>query len=112
MVEKCANPNCEIPFRYSSSGRLFAFEVRSPSGPCKDVPRTICDKHPSHATVCFWLCEQCCRGYTLNFSIDKGVQLVKRVIAEEVHGKQGDENEYPTRAAVSYDSDVFPGVPL
>ncbi len=112
MVEKCANPNCEVAFRYSSSGRLFAFEVRSPGAPCKDVPQAICERHPSHATVCFWLCEQCCHDYTLSFSIDKGVHLVERVISEEVHEMQGAKKIYPPLAAVSYDRDVLPGVPL
>ena len=112
MVEKCANPNCETAFRYSNSGRLFAFEVRSPGAPCKDVPRTICERHPSHATVCFWLCEQCCRDHVLNFSVEKGVQLLALGIPEEVHEAPKDNENYLPLPSESYDSDVLPGVPL
>jgi len=27
MVAKCANPSCNVPFRYLSEGRLFRFET-------------------------------------------------------------------------------------
>ncbi len=76
MVEKCANPCCDFSFRYFGRGRLFAFEVRRPASPCQDVPRTICEKHPSHATVCFWLCEECARNYVVEFTVATGMHLV------------------------------------
>lgn len=113
MVEKCANPNCETTFRYSSSGRLFAFEIRSPSAPCKDVPRIICEKHPSHATVYFWLCEQCCLDYVLRFKVDQGVQLRPRshpgVICET---KNDEHKDSLPLAGENYERDVLPGIPL
>lgn len=76
MVQKCSNPECDAEFRYASRGRLFSFEVRNPSAPCHDVPRAICEKKPSHATVSFWLCERCCSKFTLQFSSQAGLSLV------------------------------------
>ena len=31
MTAKCANPSCSVPFNRLGRGRLFRFEVRSPS---------------------------------------------------------------------------------
>lgn len=75
MVHKCANPQCRAEFRYASQGHLFPFELRSPIGPCKDVPESICQRKPDHATVCFWLCDECCLRFTLRFSAVNGLQL-------------------------------------
>lgn len=112
MVDKCANPHCEATFQYSSRGQLFPFEVRSPKAPCKDVPRVICEKHPSHATVCFWLCEECCRDYTLTFSIDQGLQLAARAVPEEASEGHEAHHDYLMPAKDSYDGDVLPGIPM
>lgn len=78
MVQKCSNPECDAEFRYASRGRLFSFEVRNPAAPCHDVPRAICEKKPSHATVSFWLCESCCSKFTLRFSMKTGLMLIKK----------------------------------
>lgn len=112
MVEKCANPNCETTFKYSRSGRLFAFEVRSPSGPCKDVPRAICEKQPSHATVCFWLCQRCTRDYVVSFSIRQGIQLLARKTSDTECGLHGHKEECLQLMASSYEGAVLPGVPF
>ena len=46
MIRKCANPDCDVEFRSSREGRLFPFEIRNPTGPCRDVPAVICEKKP------------------------------------------------------------------
>lgn len=78
MVQKCANPQCETEFLYASRGRVFSFELRNPTAPCHDVPRAICEKKPSHATVCFWLCERCCSQFTLRFAVETGLSLAAK----------------------------------
>lgn len=75
MIRKCANPGCDVEFRFSHQGRLFPFEIRNAEQPCQDVPAAICDKQLGHATVCFWLCEQCCNRFVLQFSTSSGVTL-------------------------------------
>jgi hypothetical protein len=76
MIEKCANPECSTEFRYASRGRLFSFELRNPAGPCRDVPRAICEKKPSHAAVHFWLCDICSPKFTLQFTLNAGLSLL------------------------------------
>lgn len=78
MVGKCANPECAAEFRYANRGKLFAFEIRHPSGPCRDVPPTICEKKPSHALVHFWLCENCARTLTVHFTAKTGVSVMPK----------------------------------
>jgi hypothetical protein len=76
MIQKCANPECEAEFRYISRGRLFSFELRNPTAPCRDVPRAICEKKPSHATIHFWLCENCSSKLKLHFTMKTGLSVV------------------------------------
>ena len=75
MISKCANPACHLAFHYLRGGRLYLFDLRHPSEPCKDMPNTICARHPSHASVYFWLCEECSLSYTLRFSAREGLSL-------------------------------------
>ena len=78
MVKKCANPDCNKEFRYSHEGHLFPYEIRDPEEPCRDVHALICEIKPRHATVYFWLCEQCCAQFTLQFTVSAGITLVPR----------------------------------
>lgn len=75
MIRECANPDCHAEFLYAHEGRLFPYEIRNPEEPCRDVPAVICRKKPGHAVVYFWLCEQCCQRFTLQFTITSGVKL-------------------------------------
>jgi hypothetical protein len=112
MVGKCANPLCDSTFRYFGQGRLFAFELRSPSLPCRDVPRAICEKHPSHATVCFWLCECCSCDLTVTFSASEGMQVVPRTdeLSAAPRDQPGGEVGPLIPCVPTYD--ILPGVPL
>ncbi len=76
MIQKCANPECDAEFRYVNRGRVFSFEIRHPAAPCRDVPLAICERKPSHATICFWLCENCSSKLSLHFTMKTGLSLV------------------------------------
>jgi hypothetical protein len=91
VISKCANPKCDVKFHYSHEGRLFAYEIRNPKEPCRDVPGVICKKKPKRAAVYFWLCGRCCRLLTLHFTISAGMTLVSNQ-SEEI----ADQNTGPT----------------
>lgn len=76
MISHCANRACAVPFHHLRGGRLYRFDLRAPSARCADVPNAICSSKPSHATVFFWLCEQCSMKYSLRFNSHDGVALV------------------------------------
>jgi hypothetical protein len=76
MISKCANPACNTDFHYLRGGRLYRFDMRQPSQPCKDVPNAICATKTSSASIFFWLCDECSRLYTLHFSIREGISVV------------------------------------
>lgn len=78
MISQCANRACARPFHYLRSGRLYRFEITSPSFPCNDVPNSICSVKPSRVAVFFWLCEPCVTKYSLRFNYREGVTLVPR----------------------------------
>jgi len=75
MITHCANPNCKVPFYYLRGGRLYRFDIRHPSTPCKDVPNAVCSLKPSHAAVFFWLCEGCSVKHSLKFNVREGLTL-------------------------------------
>lgn len=75
MLSKCANPTCSASFRRLGSGRLFRFEVRSPSEPCRDVPHSVCSTKSGHASVFFWLCKNCKLTNTLSFDSARGLTV-------------------------------------
>jgi hypothetical protein len=76
MVSRCANPKCNMDFRHLHDGKLFRFDLRRPAEPCVDVPKTICAQKPVHASVYFWLCNDCAAKYKLEFSQGMGVKLL------------------------------------
>jgi hypothetical protein len=76
MISHCANPNCRTPLHYLRGGRLYRFDVKSPAEPCRDVPNAICANRPAHASVFFWLCEECCSRFSLQFDLHAGVTLL------------------------------------
>jgi hypothetical protein len=84
MVQKCSNPECEAAYHYASRGQLFSFEIRHPAAPCRDVPTAICEKHPSHATIHFWLCDTCSQTLSLRFSMNDGLSVVAKLPATKL----------------------------
>lgn len=75
MIAKCANPDCSAPFRYFGEGRLFPFEIKDPSEPCRDVPNAVCVRKPRHHTIFFWLCGRCAADLTLRFDPRHGLSV-------------------------------------
>ena len=51
VTAKCANPACSVPFHRLERGKLFRFEGRSPSEPCRDVPDTVCSTKSGGSSV-------------------------------------------------------------
>jgi len=76
MVGKCANPDCSSRLHYLRDGKLFKFEIRNPTGPCRDVPVAICRNRPARANVFFWLCQDCCSRLSVSFEPRTGVRIV------------------------------------
>lgn len=76
MISNCANANCGAPFHYLRGGRLYRFDLRRPTEPCADVPNAICATKPTHASVFFWLCADCSRKYTVQFSSRQGAAVL------------------------------------
>ena len=88
MLSKCANPTCSASFRRLGSGRLFRFEVRSLSEPCRDVPHSVCSTKSGHASVFFWLCKNCKLTNTLSFDSALGL-TVQPISTDHCSGPAG-----------------------
>ncbi len=73
MLAKCANPACFTPFRRLSEGKLFLVESESERGHATIDPKK--NKSPRR-TEYFWLCTECARFVTLDFSAETGVVTV------------------------------------
>ena len=67
MVAKCANPTCNVPFRYLSEGRLFRLE-------------TAVGNYEY-----FWLCAECAPKMSLKVEWGKGVVVVPASTHDEPH---------------------------
>ena len=76
MIAQCANPACRVHFRYFGEGKLFPFEIKDPSEPCKDVPSAVCVRKPHHHTIFFWLCRSCAASMTVRFDQHNGVSVL------------------------------------
>jgi hypothetical protein len=56
MLGKCANPACDIPFRYLRGGRLFLIDLADSRA---EEHVDGFDSHQPHRTTYFWLCDDC-----------------------------------------------------
>lgn len=61
MVGKCANPECDVPFRYFREGKLFRFDLGAPS----TLVRVQSDGETHRRIEDFWLCGSCASKMTL-----------------------------------------------
>jgi hypothetical protein len=59
MVSCCANSQCQAPFRYLNTGRLFQFELFPRSGDHSSALRRRIER--------FWLCPKCAPHLTVTF---------------------------------------------
>ena len=76
MISHCANRHCAQPFHYLRGGHLYRFDITDPNVVCADVPNAICSLKPAHATVFFWLCEQCSSKCSVRFNFHDGSTIV------------------------------------
>jgi len=83
MISCCANPSCGVPFYYLRGGRLYRFDIKSPTLPCADVPNAICRLRPSAACVFFWLCKSCSSNFALKFDARSGLSVLRRSVPAE-----------------------------
>jgi len=54
VITKCANPGCNVTFRYLRGGKLFLLDLPCPS--CKGGTNGAASQRRLEY---FWLCEQC-----------------------------------------------------
>ena len=84
MIDKCANPECSVPFD-QLEGRFFRF--RYSCAPNEPPPNT-------HSVQHFWLCSRCSQTYTLHKQEEHGVAIGLRLLLREQ-----DRSRLITRAA-------------
>jgi hypothetical protein len=65
MFSKCANPDCGASFDFRQ-GQLLRFQHSLPEG---DAPAD------AHSVKHFWLCQECCETYSLEYRKELGVLI-------------------------------------
>jgi hypothetical protein len=68
VISACCNPECGVPF-VCGRGRFFRFHKNRRAG--EPAPNT-------HSVQHFWLCERCCRQFTLELRDGAGVLIKNR----------------------------------
>jgi len=56
MLGKCANPSCDVPFRYLRGGKLFLVDLTASN---EEINVEGFDRHRLHHSTYFWLCDAC-----------------------------------------------------
>lgn len=79
MVSKCANPQCEAPFRYFHQGKLFRLETEHGYERRKGLGDDTGMKKPLRRVEFFWLCEECATKLTLVSNKEIGVTVHPRL---------------------------------
>jgi hypothetical protein len=68
MVSTCANPACNVPFRYFRRGKIFILEGNNVD------PRSKTDP-PKRRIEYFWLCGKCAPAMHLMRTSDRAVTI-------------------------------------
>lgn len=79
MVSKCANPECEVPFRYFHQGQLFRLETESGYDRRRGMGTDNGIKKPLRHIEFFWLCQDCAGKMTLTSEKGLGVRVQPRL---------------------------------
>ena len=95
MVGKCANPSCDVPFRYFRNGKLFRFEFGAPTAQV----RAQADAAGRRRIEDFWLCGSCASKMTLVSEDAVGVRT--RLLRHSVSSLTVSIEEAPLRLAGS-----------
>jgi hypothetical protein len=70
MLQKCANPGCDVPFLSLREGKLFLAETS-----CASAAGANGRRKPARREH-FWLCQACSCHFTLRFDADQGMLTV------------------------------------
>jgi len=81
MVSKCANPECEVPFRYFRLGKLFRLETQSGHDRRRQMGVEDGVKKPLRHIEFFWLCNECAARMTLVSDKEIGVHVHPQLAA-------------------------------
>jgi hypothetical protein len=76
VLHKCANPDCEIPFRRLTEGKLFLLERSTLTGQQGNGKR-----HTQSRIEYYWLCDQCKPHFTLADEPGRGILAVPMIDA-------------------------------
>ena len=73
MLQKCANPSCNTPFRYLRNGKLFHVEIDG-QGDIRISP--VVARHEPLKMEYFWLCDDCAVSVTIKFDPTQGLVVM------------------------------------
>lgn len=76
--QKCANPECPVPFHYVGGGRFFQFRREQDATPSNENQPSGLLPAEHHRARHYWLCERCSREFTLVHEQEYGVVLKPR----------------------------------
>lgn len=79
MVSKCANPECEVLFRYFHQGQLFRLETESGYERRRGMGIDDGLKKPLRRVEFYWLCPACAAKMTLVSKKNVGVHVQPRM---------------------------------
>jgi hypothetical protein len=71
MLAKCANPSCQVPFRYLHEGKLFVIP-KQPKGPSGGLANS--SQAAAHLDY-YWLCHACANNMRISFRDDEKMLL-------------------------------------
>jgi hypothetical protein len=76
MLEKCSNPDCDLPFDYRE-GRLIRFSPTDTKSP----GQYRCVEH-------FWLCGKCSERYVFAYEPGAGIKIMVGPVAKRTKSLQ------------------------
>jgi hypothetical protein len=76
VLHKCANPNCNSPFRKLSQGKLFLVDAQPLEA--SEPRRARWRGQLANRVEYYWLCDPCAFAMTLSYEKGRGVVAVPR----------------------------------
>lgn len=80
MLAKCANPSCSTPLVYLREGKIFM--VDSPQPQFEVLSTAPTKTKAANRVEHFWLCGPCSGEMTLTYDRQRGIQIVRKVVAK------------------------------
>ena len=74
MLAKCANPSCQVPFRYMHEGKLFVI----PKQPKGSTDSLADSSQATSRLECYWLCHACANRMRISFQDDEKMLLLRK----------------------------------